>query len=435
MGITRKMVTLLLCGVPAIGLGALLGEPWMLFWVCNLVTVTLFLFDLFRAPRRKDFTAVRFWEGSFELYREHSVTLHIENGTNRTLCLQLCDTPPESFRWTRTPLPVSCGPNAMAPASYAVLPTQRGAFRFGSCHVEVSGPMGLCVRRFALSCEQAEAPVYPDLEPMRKYRLLASRRQLNREDQSAHRVRGGGAEFAGIREYTPDDDTRKINWMATARTGKPMSNLYDVERNQQVMLALDLGRWMDAPLGPVTRLDRATELCAAVAQAAISSGDRVGLVLFDTEVRAFLKPGKGQTQMNRLLDMLYKARAGRHESSLGDMAAHVMQRMRHRGLVCVFSYLDGAEAAAQAAFSLWSLSRRHAVLFASLSDPTLHELSETSASDLPALYLKASAIYRTGAERDAARRMRGQGMRCLSAEPTRLLGLTVRQYMNFKRKT
>ncbi len=433
MGITKKAVCLLLGGAPAIGAGALIGAPWVLFWAYNAALFFLFWLDVWLSPRRADFAAQRTFDGAFELRRESVVRVTVFSRVQRPVHLRLCDAPPESFEWAREIAEKDCPPAGSAALLYAVRPTLRGIFRFGGCHIEVRGRMGLCVRQFVLPCP-GEAPVYPDLGPMRKYRLLAARRQLNRDDLSAHRVRGVGSEFAGIREYTPDDDTRKINWMATARTGKPMTNIFDVERNQQIMLAVDMGRWMDAPMGEVTRLDRAVELAAAMAQVALSSGDRVGLVLFDAEVRSYLKPGKGTAHMNRVLELLYMARTSRCESSLFDMSAFVSARMRHRGLVCVFSYLDGEEAAQEAGRALFSMGRRHAVLYASLADPTLAALSDAVADSARALYDKAAAIFRVTAEQEASRTMQSRGIACLSAEPSRLLSLLVRRYMSMKQQ-
>ncbi|MDR3206834.1 MAG: DUF58 domain-containing protein, partial [Oscillospiraceae bacterium] len=342
MGITRRLVFLLVVGVAAVGVGALVGVPGVVFWGYNGALVALFAADMLVTPGKRVFSAARRWEGSFELGRETVVTVTADNGGSHALRLKLCDTPPETFVGGGASEVCDCLPLGAAVFSYAVTPTQRGSFAFGGLHAEVRGRLGLCTRRFALACP-GEAVVYPDLNPMRKYRLLAARRQLDREDQTARRVRGGGTEFAGIREYSPDDDTRKVNWMATARARKLMSNQYDTERSRPVMLAVDLGRWMGAGIGAVTRLDRAAEMVAALAQAALSSGDRVGLVLYDTEVRAYLKPDKGSAQINRILSLLYKARAGRVESSLPALSACLSRRVRHRGFVCVFTYLDGAE--------------------------------------------------------------------------------------------
>ncbi len=423
----------MLGGLAAIGLGALLQAPWILFWAYNAAVAVLLMLDWICCPRKRTFSAHRSFERTFELRRRSSVTLTIRARARRALSMRVSDAPPEGFLWDHQAPKMTCEADGSVTHTYAVQPTLRGIFRFECCYVQVTGPLGLSTRRYALPCP-GNAPVYPDLEPMRRYRLLAERRQLDRDDQSSHCVRGVGSEFVGIREYTPDDDNRKINWMATARVGKPMTSVFDVERNQQILLAVDMGRWMHAPMGEVTRLDRAVELAAAMAQVAISSGDRVGLVLFDTEVRAYLKPGKGTVHMNRVLELLYKARSSTCESRLSDLSAFAQTRMRNRGMVCVFSYLDGEDAARAAGRDLFFLGRRHALQFASLTDPLLGMLSDRPADSSHRLYVKAAAIYRTATEQNAARVLQASGMFCQADEPVRLLSRVVSRYVSMKQQ-
>ncbi|MDR2670414.1 MAG: DUF58 domain-containing protein [Oscillospiraceae bacterium] len=434
MGITKTMALLLMATLFTVAIGAPLGLSSQLLMISDTVLLLLYAVDVLISPRRRHFAAVRSFSDSFELRRETLVTATVENKSRQRVSMRIIDTPPATFLWEHTPQAEHCPPGGRLEIRYAARPTQRGRFSFGDCHVEIRGRLGLCTRRFALPCPDS-VPVYPDLGPMRKYRMLASRRQLARADASVHRVRGVGTEFTGIREYTPDDDIRKINWMATARAGRPMTNVYDVERGQQIILAIDTGRWMEAPMGDVTRLDRAAETAAALAQVALSSGDRVGLVLYGAEVTTFLPPDKGARHMARLLELLYKVSAARVESSLTDLAAFLETRVRRRAFVCLFSYLDGAEAAHAAGAALARTARRHAVLCASLSNPELSAMAAQPSDDMPALYHKAAAIYRSESEQEAVPTLRRAGIHCHAADPARLLSYLVRQYMTHKNRT
>jgi uncharacterized protein (DUF58 family) len=433
VGITKIMALLLMATLFTVAIGAPLGLSSQFLMISDTVLLLLYAADVLVSPRQRHFTAVRSFSDSFELRRETFVTVTVKNESRRGVSVKVIDTPPATFLWEHMPEAVHCPAGEQREIRYAARPTQRGRFSFGDCHVEIRGRLGLCTRRFALPCPDS-VPVYPDLGPMRKYRMLASRRQLSRVDTSIHRVRGAGTEFTGIREYTPDDDTRKINWMATARVGRPMTNVYDVERGQQIILALDTGRWMESPMGEVTRLDRATEIAAALAQVALSSGDRVGLILYGAEVTAFLPPGKGARHMARLLELLYKASAARVESSFADLAAFLETRVRRRAFVCLFSYLDGKEAAGAAGAALAQTARRHAVLCVSLSNPALSVMAAQPSDDMPALYRKAAAIHRSESEQEAVSALRRGGADGRAADPARLLSYLVRQYMTHKNK-
>jgi uncharacterized protein (DUF58 family) len=247
-------------------------------------------------------------------------------------------------------------------------------------------------------------------------------------------VRGVGSEFVGIREYTPDDDTRKINWMATARAEKPMTNVYDVERDQMMILAIDTGRFMDAPMGQVTRLDRAVESAAALAQVALSSGDRVGIILYGVEVSAYLAPGKGAKQLSRILEVLYNAKFSRTASSPDELASFLGVRARRRALICLLSYLDGEAMARDVGRALRLTARRHAILYASLQNPDMETIAAQTPEDMPELYTKAAAIYRGEEEQRAIAVLKRIGIDCFSADPTRALATLVKQYMTFKKQ-
>jgi uncharacterized protein (DUF58 family) len=94
-----------------------------------------------------------------------------------------------------------------------------------------------------------------------------------------------GTDFESIRDYSPDDDVRQINWRATDRLGRPMSNQFRVEQDREVMLLIDAGRLMSAPLEDRTRLDAAVDAAVTVALVADVVGDRCGVVAFDDGIR------------------------------------------------------------------------------------------------------------------------------------------------------
>ena len=104
--------------------------------------------------------------------------------------------------------------------------------------------------------------------------------------------KGRGMEFDEVREYTPGDDVRTIDWNVTARRGQPYVKRYVEERELTVMLLVDLSA--SGQFGSVLRLktEIATELCAVLAWSAIRNHDKVGLILFTDHIEKFLPPRK-----------------------------------------------------------------------------------------------------------------------------------------------
>jgi uncharacterized protein (DUF58 family) len=113
-------------------------------------------------------------------------------------------------------------------------------------------------------------------------------------------------EFDEVREYTPGDEVRSIDWNVTARRGQPYVKRYVEERELTVMLLVDLSA--SGQFGSVLRLktDIATELCAVLAWSAIRNHDKVGLILFTDAIETFVPPQKGRRHVLRVIrDVLY----------------------------------------------------------------------------------------------------------------------------------
>lgn len=108
-------------------------------------------------------------------------------------------------------------------------------------------------------------------------------------------------EFAEVREYTPGDDIRSIDWNVTARTGQPYVKQFVEERELTVMLLVDLSA--SGQFGTVAKLktEIATELCAVLAMSAITNNDKVGLILFTDRIERFIPPQKGKHHVLRVI--------------------------------------------------------------------------------------------------------------------------------------
>ncbi|TML70334.1 MAG: DUF58 domain-containing protein, partial [Actinobacteria bacterium] len=161
----------------------------------------------------------------------------------------------------------------------ALVAHRRGRHTLGQPAARRTGPLGLGRRDFAL-LQDEELLVYPDLPAAS--RIAESVRLRGRL--------GLGTEFESVRDYQPDDDIRRVNWAATVRVGRPMSNQYRVEQDRDLVCLLDCGRLMGAPLAGATRLDFAVDAVTAIAAVADELGDRCGLVAFDSEIRRLVRP-------------------------------------------------------------------------------------------------------------------------------------------------
>lgn len=305
----------------------------------------------------------------------------------------------------------------------------RGRHELPPVVVRVLGPLGL-VRWVHEVGPPATVTAHADLPGAR--RLATAVRQGRFADQGRRRgPLGLGTDFENVREYRPEDDVRRINWLAGERTGRPMANQYREETEREVWCLVDAGRLLASPVGDRTRLDVALDAVAAVAAVADVAGDRIGAVTFAGEVLDVVAPRRAAAEgLVRRLDLL--------EPRIVDSdydAAFAQVAGAKRALVVVFTDLFDRAAAAPLVDAVPILLRRHAVLIASVVDPDLARAvapDPAVAADrrAPARALVAGDLL---AERDHVRAaLAGAGAVVVEAEAERLPSACVVGYLRLK---
>jgi uncharacterized protein (DUF58 family) len=308
----------------------------------------------------------------------------------------------------------------------ALVATRRGRHELGPVVTRSTGPLGLArwVHRHAGTLVVSS---HADLPGAR--RLAIAVRQGRFRDPGLRRgPLGLGTDFETIREHTPDDDIRRVNWLASERVGKPMVNTYREDTERDVWCLVDCGRLLSAPLGDRTRLDAALDALAAVAAVADVVGDRVGVVVFDDRVRRVVRPRRASAAgLVRLLDDL--------EPTVVDSdydAAFARVASAKRSLVVVFTDLLDAAASTPLLDAVPVLVRRQAVLVAGAADADLVAAVTTDPvrrRDLQVATVASDLL----AERDAVRaRLRGVGAVVVDAPVDRLPSTCVAAYLQLK---
>ena len=177
--------------------------------------------------------------------------------------------------------------------------------------------------------------------------------------------KGRGIEFSEVRPYQIGDDVRTIDWNVSARTGETFVKLYEEEREQTLVLAVDVSGSERFGTGGVEKRDVAAEVCAALAFSAVRNNDKVGLLLFSDRVERFVPPKKGRRHALRLVRDVFAHEpqaAGTHLEAALDHLLHVLRR---RTIVVLISdFFDrGYER------KLRALAGRHDVVAVHLRDP------------------------------------------------------------------
>jgi uncharacterized protein (DUF58 family) len=155
------------------------------------------------------------------------------------------------------------------------------------------------------------------------------------EYQSA--FKGQGMEFSEVRAYTYGDDIRQIDWNVTARNGEPYIKIFEEEREQTLMLCVDISPSGFFGSRSQTKMELSIEVCAVLAFSAIKNNDKVGLVLFSDKIEKVVPPKKGRTHVLRLIRELYTAEPSGSRTSIGNAISYVNRLLNRRSIIVLAS--------------------------------------------------------------------------------------------------
>jgi uncharacterized protein (DUF58 family) len=175
--------------------------------------------------------------------------------------------------------------------------------------------------------------------------------------------KGEGAEFEALREYSPGQDNRFIDWKHSARHRKLLSKEFRTERNHQVIMAFDTGYLMLEPVGGMARLDHAINAGLVLAWVSLQGGDLVGTYGFDARVRQFMGPVRGVSGFARLQRATAELDYHHQETNFTLGLAELNTRLKRRALVILFTDFVDTITAELLIESMQRVANRHLVIF------------------------------------------------------------------------
>jgi len=200
---------------------------------------------------------------------------------------------------------------------------------------------------------------------------LRARRIVEGYVAGVHRspYHGFSIEFAEHREYAPGDDLRYLDWKVFGRTDKFYLKQFEEETNLVCSLVLDTSESMGyrSPAAPMSKLDYARCIAAALAYLVLRQQDSVGLVTFDREVRASLRASSNPSQWEPLIRVMEES-SPREKTAAGAIFHDLAERIRRRGIVVVLSDLFDDVDAMLAGLKHFR-HRRHEVIVFHVLDP------------------------------------------------------------------
>jgi uncharacterized protein (DUF58 family) len=320
----------------------------------------------------------------------------------------------------------------------ACTPRKRGNYRLDSVFIEGSSPFGFWAARKKVAA-QLEIRVYPNL--LNERRNLAAL-FLNRGAFGIHAQRqiGKGRDFEKLREYVPGDDYDEIHWKATARRGRPITKVFQIEKTQEVYVVLDASRLSarkaDEDSGDESSvLERFVTAALVLGLAAEKQGDLFGLLTFTNRVEKFVRAKNGHAHYSACRDALYTLQPKIVTPDFDEVCTFIRLRLRRRALLVFLTALDDPALAENFVRNVELIRRKHVVLVNMAQPPGVEPLFTGGAmAEMDDLYRRLGGHLQWHNLRELQKVLQRRAVRFSLLDNERLSAELVSQYMGVKQR-
>lgn len=403
----------------------------MLAW--DAMVALAWLADLARLPKPRQLTVRRLWRSAAALSIPSEVDLEVLNSSSTSIGITLVDTTPLELRNEPPTVTTKARARSEGKATYQILPMQRGDAKFGPCYVRYQSVFRIAEKWARAPLEQT-IRIYPNLEEAKRHTIYLLRSRQIAMEKRHTRVRGIGREFESLREYQPGDEYRDICWTAAARRGRLVTRLYQIERSQMVWIVLDCGRLMRARIGDFSKLDYAVNSALTLAQVALYSGDRVGLVAYGRGIRHQLPAAKGSAHLRQLIERLALVHEEGAEADHLQMAGRLLSDQKRRSLIVWLTDLAETAMTPEVIEAASMMMPRHLVLFVVVGQPDLGGLASRTPQTEAEMYQVAAAQEMVHRRELLLARLRERGALAMEVTTGSVSPVLVNAYLQIKER-
>jgi len=362
---------------------------------------------------------------------DNEITLRVANAYLFRCAVNVIDEIPHQFQRRDLNFECSLLPGDNKVITYYLRPVKRGDYSFGALNLFAGTPIGFFQRRFRFS-NDAVVPVYPSYLQMRKYELLAISNRLTHTGIKKIRRIGQNREFELIKEYISGDDSRTINWKATARKNHLMVNHYQDERSQQVYCLIDKGRVMQMPFNGLSLLDYAINASLVISNIAIKKFDKAGLLTFQDTIGSMVAAGNQSKQISRILEVLYNQKTAYRESDFSMLYTHIRKHITQRSLLLLFTNFESIYGLHRQLPFLKSLAKQHLLVVIFFENAELKSFLSAPAKNLKEIYTKAIAEKFSYEKKLIVKELSAHGIQSLLTAPENLTVNAINKYVELK---
>lgn len=387
--------------------------------------------DLITLPRQRSFAVSRELNRVASLGKEQHVQLLVTNTSKQERFVVVRDNVPEDLVAEPDEFTFTMAPRSRLQVDYRLRSKRRGAFHLTETCLRARSRFGLWTRILTYDV-RSTLNVYPDMQQLREYALLARRNRLNLMGLRRSRRVGQDNEFERLRDYTLDDNFKRIDWRSSARRNKLTVRDFQANQSQRIIFLIDCGRMMTNEAAGLSLLDHALNAMLMLSYVALNHGDNVGLLLFSDEIHTYIPPAGGQRHMNRLLHASFDRFPRRVESRYDEAFLYLGSHCRKRSLVVLITNVIDEVNSLQVQQYLANISGQHLPLGALLRDRRLFDAVEQHSQSEDGLYRAAAAAeILTWRERVLAD-LTAQGVLSVDVFPEALTAPLVNRYLDIK---
>ncbi|MFF8383082.1 DUF58 domain-containing protein [Streptomyces kanasensis] len=425
--------TALLAAIGSLPVG-ILAPSWTGMLAVNAPLSLAILCDYALAAPVRTLQFTRSGDTSVRLGEAAAVELMVGNPSRRRLRAHVRDAwPPSSWRdgskeaASRHEVTVPAGERRRL--TTRLRPSRRGDRQADRVTVRSFGPLGLAARQGSHRVPWTVRVLPPFTSRKHLPSRLARLREL--DGRTSVLTRGEGTEFDSLREYVPGDDTRSIDWRATARQSSVAVRTWRPERDRHILLVLDTGRTSAGRVGDVPRLDAAMDAALLLTALASRAGDRVDLLAYDRRVRARVQGRAAGDVLPAMVAAMATLEPELVETDARALGAAALTGAPRRSLIVLLTSLDAAPVEEGLLPVLPQLTQRHTVVVASVGDPHVQEMARSRGS-ARAVYEAAAGAQAQAQRRTVAEQLQRHGVTVVDATPENLAPALADAYLELK---
>jgi uncharacterized protein (DUF58 family) len=309
---------------------------------------------------------------------------------------------------------------------------RRGTSILDTLWLRWAGPFGLIWRQQQVALNYSVG-IIPDIRPARAEALRLFRRDMPIGETVQLDV-GSGAEFQALAEFRQGMDRRAIDWKRSAHHSKLLAKEYRIERNNDIVFAIDGGRLMSEPVGGLPKVDRAVSAALSAAFVALKLGDRVSLFGFDSRPRVASGSVSGAGSFGVFQRLAAQIDYSSEETNYTFALTTLGAKLARRSLLLVFTDFADPTSAELMLRSIQTLAQKHLILFVLMRDVELEELAAAApdtTADVSRAVVAASLLRE---RRIVIARLQRLGVHVVEAPFERLGTDLVNAYLDLKKR-